>query len=198
MVTGPGSADWVALREAFLQAQTQPHLQNYRRKRWLLSDKLAGWIDDVTLPDLSMEQALSLYSAAGGRHREAFKSNSIIEIRDTLDFLLYDTVMLEGRFQECSAESGAYKLAGAGKEFISYLLCVKDPMLFAVWNSNVERALKKLGMQTAVLNHGPLGICYLDLLDTLAPVRRLLGLANFRAVDEFAFAITRAARHEVR
>ena len=179
MVTRPGGADWVALRDAFLQAQAQPSLQNYRRKRWLLSDKFAGWIADVTLPSLSMEQALCLYAAAGGRHREVFKSNSILEIRETLDFLLYDTVKLEGRFHECSAEGGAYKLAGAGKEFISYLLCVKDPMLFAVWNSNAERTLKKLRIQQAVLNQGPLGICYLDLLEALAQVRRLARAVKF-------------------
>ena len=198
MVTGPGGTDWVALREDFVQARAQPHLQNYRRKRWLLSDKFAGWIGDIALPSLSMEQALSLYAAAGGRHQAAFKSNSILEIQDTLDFLLYDTVGLEGRFHECGAESGAYKLAGAGKEFISYLLCVKDPMLFAVWNSNVERAVKKLGMPGVVLNHGRLGICYLDLLGALAQVRRMLGLADFRTMDEFAYAVTRGARQGVR
>ena len=193
MVTGPSGADWVGLREVFLQAQSQPYLQNYRRKRWQSSDKYAKWIDDATLPGLTMDQALSLYAAAGGRHRGEFESNAILDIRETLDFLLYDTVMLEGRFQECGAEGGAYKLAGAGKEFVSFLLCVRDSTLFAVWNSNVVKMLNKLKITTATFTQGPLGIGYLDLLGALAPVRQRLGLPDFRAVDEFAYAVTRAA-----
>ena len=194
MATGPGGTDWVGLREAFIQAQSQPYLQIYRRKRWQRSEKFAKWVDDARLPDLTMEQALSLYAAAGGRQREEFESNSILEIRESLDFLLYDTVKLEGRFQECGAKVGAYKLEGAGKEFVSFLLCVRDPMLFAVWNSNVVKMLKQLKIQTATFTQGPLGICYLDLLEALAPVRRRLGLPDFRAVDEFAYTVTRSAR----
>jgi hypothetical protein len=198
MVTGPGGSDWVALGEDFLQAQTQPYFQNYRRKRWQLFDTFSEWINEVSLPSLSTAQAQSLYAAAGGRHRRVFNSNSILEIQETLDFLLYDTITLEGRFQECSAENGAYKLAGAGKEFISYLLCVKDPVLFAVWNSNIEKLLKKVGMQTRALTRGPMGICYLDLLDSLTQVRRLLGLSDFRAMDELAYSVARGARHGAR
>ena len=195
MVTGLGGTDWVGLREVFDRAQ--PSVQKYREKRWQHSQKFATWIDEKTLPELSLEQAISLYTTAGGRKMGEFSSNSILEIRESLDFLLYDTIKLEGRFQECGAEGGAYKLAGAGKEFVSYLLCVKDPLLFAVWNSNVEMALKKLGIQTRVLKQGPLGICYLDLLEALAPVRQRLGLADFRTVDEFAYAVTRASLQEV-
>ncbi len=103
-------------------------------------------------------------------------------------------VMLEGRFTECAAESGAYKLAGAGKEFVSYLMCLKDPWVFAVWNSQTERALRKLGMYPMRLKSGPLGVRYLDLLETLAQVRRRLALGDFRAVDEFTYTIARAGR----
>ena len=59
---------------------------------------------------LCMEQALVLYTASGGSKRDDFKSNPIAEIRDSLDFLLYDTVQLEGRFQECADGAGAFKL----------------------------------------------------------------------------------------
>jgi hypothetical protein len=136
-----------------------------------------------------MDQALSLYIASGGNRRAEFKGNTIEEIRDSLDFLLYDTVMLEGRFTECAAEGGAYKLAGAGKEFVSYLLCVKDPSIFAVWNSRAERTLRKLGMYRERMRKGPLGVRYLDVLVALSLVRQRIGLGDFRAVDEFSYAM---------
>ena len=44
------------------------------------------------------------------------------------------------------------------------------------------------------LKSGPLGVRYLDLLETLAQVRRHLALGDFRAVDEFTYTIARAGR----
>ena len=197
MVTKPGNANWVALLEAFRefeQEETKPQLQEYRRRRWQRTEEFAGWITEQSLPFLSIEQALSLYSASGGKQRKAFKGNGIQEIRDSLDFLLFDPLPLEGRFQECAAEGGAYKLAGAGKAFVSYLLCLRDPILFGVWNSNAERTLRKLGMQAEALRKGPIGVGYLDLLEDLATLRRRLGVADFRVVDEFFYSVTRSAQ----
>jgi hypothetical protein len=188
----PDGAGWLALRAAFREAEARGKLLSYRRRRWLRSEELAGWLADRALPSLTMDQALSLYTASGGNRRAEFKGNAIEEVRDSLDFLLYDTVMLEGRFTECAAEGGAYKLASAGKEFVSYLLCLRDPSLFAVWNSWAERTLRKLGMFPERMRKGPLGVRYLDILETLALVRQRLRLGDFRAVDEFSYAITRA------
>ena len=115
---------WQALGRAFCKAETEPKLERYRRRKWARSTEFAGWINEAALLSLTMEQALSLYAASGGSHRQDFNSNSIDEIRDSLDFLLYDTVKLEGRFQECADNAGAFKLAGAGKDFVSYLLCL--------------------------------------------------------------------------
>ncbi len=188
MVTRPGDGGWLALRELFQKAATQPNVQRYRRRRWWRSEEFAEWTAEA------VERAQSLYLASGGGRRAEFKTNAVEEIRESLDFLLFDTVTLEGRFQECVAEGGAYKLAGAGKEFPSYLLCVKDPTLFAVWNSNVERALRRLGVSTEALRKGPMGVAYLDLLEACTLLRQRLDLGDFREVDEFSYAVIRAAR----
>ena len=194
MVTELGRTDWITLRDAFKKAKDQPYLQKYRRRRWARSMEFAGWISETELPSLSKEQALLLYAGAIGKRPQEFATNAIEEIQESLDFLLYDTVKLEGRFQECVDEGGAYKLAGAGKEFTSYLLCLKDPTLFAVWNSNTERTIRKLGLDAESLKKGPVRISYMDLLEASAVVRLRLGLADFRAVDEFSFNISRGAR----
>ena len=194
MLTTPGSANWVALREVFRvfqQGETRPQLQEYRGKRWQRTEEFAGWIAEQSLPSLSLEQVLSLYSASGGKHRKDFKGNSIQDIRESLDFLLFDTLPLESRFQECAAEYGAYQLAGAGKELVSYLLCLRDPILFAVWNLNAKKVLRKLRMPIETLKKGPVGVGYLNLLEDLAILRHWLGMPDFRAVDEFCYTVTR-------
>ena len=189
-------ADWVALRDAFQTVEAQPHLQEYRRRRWSKLGEFPEWIGEAALPKLTIEQALSLYAGSAGNRRQEFAANTIEEIRESLDLLIYDTIKLEGRFQECAAEDGAYKLAGAGKEFVSHMLCVRDHNLFAVWNSNSERAFRKLDVCTKSLRKAPLGISYMDMLEASEVVRSRLGLPDFLAVDEFVFAFTSGARWE--
>ncbi len=109
------------------------------------------------------------------------------DMRDGIDFLLYDNIKLEGRFDECAAPEGAYRMAGAGKEFPSYLLCLGNPGLFAVWNANAERLLKRAGLLSDSMNRGPMGIRYLDLLEALNQLRARSGRRDFREIDELAY-----------
>ena len=141
--------------------------------------------------ELTMDQARDLYRASGGRDAAAFKSNSIEEVRDGLDFLLYDNIKLEGRFDECAAPEGAYRLEGTGKEFPSFLLCLCNPALFAVWNANAEGLLKRVGLLPTSIKRGPMGIRYLDILEALNQVRARFGLRDFREIDELAYQVTR-------
>jgi len=163
----------------------------YRRKKWSRSAEFHQWLQEDTLPELKMEQAMDLYRASGGRDAAGFKSNSIEEIRDGVDFLLYDNIKLEGRFDECAATEGAYRMAGAGKEFPSYLLCLSNPGLFAVWNANAEGLLKRAGLLSAGIERGPMGIRYLDLLEALNQVRARSGRHDFREIDELAYQAAR-------
>jgi len=187
---GPGQ---LSLLESYGSAVQSGQLKAYWKKRWQKFDQFAVWLAESSLPTLSMDQATALYRASGGLRGRDFKTNSIEEIRDSLDFLLYDTIKLESRFEECLAPEGAYQLTGAGRGFVSYLLCLREPGLFAVWNGPVERMLKLLGLYTLVLNQGHWGLRYIDLLDVLQRVRSQMGLAGFREVDQFAHWVSGSA-----
>ena len=89
-------------------------------------------------------------------------------------------------FEECASPEGAYKLPGAGHEFVSWLLCLRNPPLLGVWNSNSERLLRLLGAYQESMRRGPAGIRYLDLIEALAWVRARLGLRDFVEVDVLA------------
>ncbi|MBC8279779.1 MAG: hypothetical protein H8E48_03235 [Chloroflexi bacterium] len=175
----------------FTLAEDDQRLLNYRRKKWLRSEEFHQWLDQDALLELTMDQALDLYRASGGRDVSGFKSNTIEEVRDGLDFLLYDNIKLEGRFDECAAPGGAYRLEGTGREFPSYLLCLSNPGLFAVWNKNAEGLLKQAGLLPASLKRGPMGVRYLDMLEALNQVRGRSGRRDFREIDELAYQAAR-------
>ena len=179
------------IQELFAPAEDDQRLLAYRRKKWLRSAEFQEWLQEGALPTLSMEQALELYRASGGRDVTGFKTNTIEDVRDSLDFLLYDNIKLEGRFDECAAPEGAYRMAGTGKEFPSYLLCLSNPGLFAVWNSNAEGLLKRSGLAPAGVRRGPIGIRYLDLLEGLNQVRARSGRHDFREIDELGYQSAR-------
>ncbi len=179
------------LQELFVLAEDDQRQTAYRRKKWLRSGEFRDWLQEGALPGLTMDQALDLYRASGGRNIKEFKGNTIEDIRDGLDFLLYDNIKLEGRFDECAALEGAYKMAGAGKEFPSYLLCLSNPGLFAVWNANAEGLLKQAGLLPTSIKRGPMGIRYLDLLEALNRIRARSGRHDFREIDELAYQAAR-------
>lgn len=191
--TGPGHTSPDELRRLYLDATASGALDGYRRRRWQSAAEFRGWLAPEALPRLQPEQALRLYRAAGGRDVAAFTANPIAEIRDSLDFLLYDTIKLEGRFDECVAPGGAYRLAGAGQEFASWLLCLREPALFGVWNANAERLLRRAGMYPGALKQkrGPAGVRYLDLLEAMAQLSARAGLPDFIAADETAWLSAR-------
>lgn len=132
-----------------------------------------------------------MFRASGVVRIAEFKGNPIEEISDTLDFLLCDQVKLEGRFDECAADGGGIKLEGAGKEFVSYVLCLRGPGLFAVWNSSAQRVLRQTGGFKESMKTGPLGIQYLDILKGMAGLRYRMGLPDHMALDKFCYAVTR-------
>ena len=179
------------VQEIFVLDVDDQRNQAYRRKKWLRSAEFYRWLQEDSLPGLEMDQALDLYRASGGRDIAGFKTNTIEDIRDGLDFLLYDNIKLEGRFDECAAPEGAYRMAGAGREFPSYLLCLSNPSLFAVWNANAEGLLKQAGLLPASIKRGPVGIRYLDLLEALNQVRARSGRRDFREIDELAYQAAR-------
>ena len=179
------------LQGLFTLAEDDQKLEAYRRKKWLRSAEFQRWLQQDALLTLDMDQALELYRASGGRDTTRFKTNSIEDVRDGLDFLLYDNIKLEGRFDECAAPGGAYRMEGAGREFPSYLLCLTNPGLFAVWNANAEGLLKQASLLPASIKRGPMGIRYLDLLEALNQVRARSGRRDFREIDELAYQAAR-------
>ena len=130
------------MADAYHQAVAAGQLDDYQRQRWPagIGD---GALAQEAIPGLDASDAGALYRAAGGRQIAKFRANPIAEIRDAVDFLLYDSVKLEERFAECAIPEGAFGLAGAGREWPAYLLTRQRPALFAPWNPHTERALRR-------------------------------------------------------
>jgi len=179
------------LWQTFLTVSSNGLLAGFRKKRWGEFEKCRGWLDQNALPYLSLEHSLVLFRASGSKGIKAFGANKIDEIRESLDFLLYDPVSLEGRFAECVALDGAYHCVGFDKGLVTFLLCLKEPSLFGIWQPYVVKALKIFGNCPVNFGKGHMGLAYLDLLDALMEIRRVTGLSDFISVDEYCYAITR-------
>ena len=194
MAAKSGATKPLGLWETYREASHRGYLAEYRRRRWSRFAECRIWLAQEGLAGLSWDQGLTLFRSSGARGIKEFRTNQLEEVRDALDFLLYDTITLEIRFAECAGNGGSYHLPGLGKEFVSYLLCLRDPSLFGIWQSYVPKALRLMGSCPPNLGKGHLGLGYLDLLDALQGVRQETGLADFRAVDEYCYAVTR--RHK--
>ena len=181
------------LRRLYDEAVESGALDAYRKRRWGQAEEFVPWLAVDSLPSLGNDQAMRLYRASGGRDAVAFATNPIEEVRDSLDFLLYDTIKLEGRFDECVQDGAAYRLPGAGKEFVSWLLCLRNPSLFGVWNNNAERLLRRSGAYPESMKRGPMGIRYLDLLEGLNWLRAQTGLSSLIEVDMMSHLFARPA-----
>ena len=191
MATKSGAAKPLGLWETYREAVGRGCLAEYRRRRWSRFDECRIWLEQEALAGLSWDQARILFRSSGARGFREFRTNQLEEVRDALDFLLYDTITLEIRFAECAAIDGSYHLPGLDKELVSYLLCLREPSLFGIWQSYVPRALRLMGKCPPNLGKGHLGLGYLDLLEALQRVRQETGLADYRGVDEYCYAITR-------
>ena len=189
--TTPHIAGPADLRPLYDEAVVLGRADAYRKRRWDRAGEFIPWLDEGALPDLSSDHAVRLYRASGGRDAAAFAANPIEEVRDSLDFLLYDTIKLEGRFDECASDDGAYKLDGAGKEFVSWVLCLRSPTLFGVWNGNAERMLRLVRAYPESMKRGPMGVRYLDMLEALARVQVQGRLPDFIEVDIMSYVATR-------
>ena len=189
-----GATKHLGLWETYREVAHRGYLANYRRRRWSRFAEYRIWLVQEALAGLSWDHALTLFRSSGARGIKEFRTNQLEEVRDALDFLLYDTITLEIRFAECAGSGGSYHLPGWSKELVSYLLCLRDPSLFGIWQPYVPRALRLMGKGPPNLGKGHLGLGYLDLLDALQGVRQETGLADFRAVDEYCYAVTR--RHK--
>ena len=185
--------DWPALADGFRLADQAGELDAFRRRRWG-DDGRADWLAQDYLPTLTEAEGKVLYRGAGGRQARSFEANPIADVRDAVDFLLYDTIKLENRFEECATESGGFGLAGAGREWPSYLLTLREPTLFAPWSPHTERTLRRLGMLPPGFRNGHPGLCYIDLLDTMGILARRLRLPDFRSLDEFCYLNGRQKR----
>ncbi len=166
------------------------------KERWDRIEQFQGWLQQSALPHLTLEQAQALYSASGGRKGKEFRANSLEEIRDSIDFLLYDPLSLDGRFSECVDAEGAYTLKGCGKSFVSYLLCIRYPQLFGHWSAYSDRALSILGMgrpKARKMAQGQ-GTTYVQYLDLLWSVRKAAGMPDFPALARFLWWLAKEGK----
>lgn len=159
-----------------------------RRKDWWEKLDYDKFITREAIDQLSAEDALKLYKNTGWGvklYPHTFIENGIERIKDSLQYLLYGDAPLEERFTNVVDPNGSYKIKGTGREFASFLLCVKDPQEYGIWNGAVDDGLKLLKMTPRRKRGEKVGETYIKVLQVLKKLQDKCGFGDLQITDEF-------------
>jgi hypothetical protein len=159
-----------------------------RRREWWGKLGVKELITEEGIERLDPDAALWLYKNVGWGAKlypRSFLESGIDSIKKALKYLLYGADPVEKRFFHVVDSRGDLKLAGAAREFASFLLCMRDPKSFAIWNGAVDAGLKMLGFLPARTRGEHVGVTYTKICQACEDVRQRAGFADLQATDEF-------------
>jgi outer membrane protein assembly factor BamB/thermostable 8-oxoguanine DNA glycosylase len=149
--------------------------------------------DPSTLENMTEEDFQSFLdfnvnkSWTGLRRRGMEATRDMPKLRETIAFLLNESIDIKTRINEVLKGNGRYKIAGMGKNLATAILHVFKPDKYAIWNNRVEDALKKFGLLPRL--SGDLGEHYLKLNQVLTDLKTKLN-TDLTTVDMFMYYIS--------
>lgn len=171
--------------------------QEWINKRWEDHGRWKEWIAPEKIDNLSDEELktkfFEYYNKGAGRHPfDARWRNKITEdmakFRETLKFLLDETIPLEHRLNEVLNSDGTYHINGMGKALVTSLLMDLNLDKYSTWNGKTEISLKVLGLMPN--GNGSFGEKYELIMDILTHIRDLSPNISFLEIDHFEHIIS--------
>ncbi len=162
-------------------------LEKLRQRKWGRSAAVLELLEERRVETLSPEDAYRLYRGlpiSQGK-RKAFLGNPIQDIRDSLWFLLYGEAPYEIRVWELLDDLGGYRLAGADRQLISALLCLKEPWLYGLANARVDRALRRLRLAPSLDRNESNAGKFQKTQESLWRLRTAAGFPDLTVTDDF-------------
>ena len=177
--------------ERFNLLQKTDAIAKMHQRKWGKADRARELVQEETINNLTLEQADELYRClpVSQRGRPLFLSNPIKDIREGLWFLLWEQLMYEMRVYEFLDQGGWLK--GGDLSLVAALLCIKDPDLYGLINTNTEKGLKALGMYPTFEKNESQAGRFQKVQETLFYLFRLSGLRDLRETDDFLEALAK-------
>jgi len=179
--------------QRFRELERKGQLERMRRRKWGKAERATDLTQEESLQALSMEETDELYRSLPiyQRKRQEFLCNPLHEIRECLWFLLYEEAPYNIRVWEFLDEMGGYRLGGGDQALVAALLCTRDPFLYGLVNTVVDRALRKLGVFPRFDRGESHAVRFQKMQETLWQVRSIAGFEDFRVNDDFLEALAK-------
>ncbi|MGC8620234.1 MAG: hypothetical protein ACP5LA_07040, partial [Thermoplasmata archaeon] len=117
------------------------------QQRWEDHKRWKEWIDINKLNNLSDDELknrfLEYFNEGAGRHpfNHIYRDRIVRDInkfRETMKFLLDESIPVKERLNEILNKNGAYHIEGIGKGFATSILMDLDPYRYATWNNKTN------------------------------------------------------------
>jgi|SRR5690348_3939681 len=159
-----------------------------------------NWIDPAKIDAIADEELktyfLEYFNKGAGRHpfnkiyRDRIVRPTVSRFRQTLKFLLDETVPVEQRLNDVLDKNGKHHIEGLGRGLATSILMDLNPLVYATWNNKTEMGLTSLGRMPDFSKNEMLGSCYLKVLREISEIRNLRSELTFLDIDYFLHVVS--------
>lgn len=159
-------------------------------KAWLHPRKIGSMPDDKL-----RELFLDYFNRGAGRHgfNPIYRDRIVRDkgrFRETLGFLLDESVPVQQRLDSVVDRAGAHHIDGMGKGLATSLLMDLDATRHVTWNNKTNMGLAALGIEPHFDRGASYGERYMRVLDTLTHIRSQRAGLTFLDVDLFMHVVS--------
>ena len=186
------------IKQLFNDPAIQGKIKEYKPDREEAHKKWVEWLNTESLEKISDDELknkfIEYYDRGAGRHtfipinRDRI-IRDIKKFRETLKFLLNESIDIKQRINEVLENDGKYKIEGVGKALVTSFLFDFNPDKYCIWNNRVEIGLEKIGWKPQL--RGKMGEKYSQILETLEKLKFVAPepYNNFNDIDTFLHII---------
>ena len=175
------------------EAQTWIKQRKEDHNRW------KEWIDPSRLNTLSDDELknkfLEYFNEGAGRHpfNAVYRDRIVRDInkfRETMKFLLDESIPVNKRLNEILNKSGSHHIEGIGKGLATSILMDLNPQKYATWNNKTNMGLEALGLTPEFARGDDWGIRYEKVMESIRHIRILKPELSFLEIDHFLHIVS--------
>ncbi len=179
--------------------------EDWRIRRYTDHKRWKKWIDPVEFAQLSLNEIknkfLEYYNKGMGRYPPIpIQRESIIRdmnrLKETLRFLLNETVPIKERINEILDSDSKYYINGLGQQTITSILMDLNPKHYATWNETTKKGLRFLGRYPEPPRGSDLGTWYVNVMESIEKIVKLKPELNHVEIDHFLYIVSSTPQGE--
>ncbi len=173
-------------------------LDTVRRRKWAKAGIAHELIQGERIQELTLDEAgeLSRSLPISQGKRSDFLSNPIEELQESLWFLLYEELSYEMRVWEFLDDMGSYRVNSGDRSLVAALFFTRDPLLYGLVNTNVDKGLRQLGMSPQYDRNESHAGRFQKIQEAVWQVQGMARFEDFSVTDDFLEALAKGMLDE--